>query len=167
MVQGGKRGTHTTRLCRDAKPVSSWSWWEVHQPPDHLAPARGAAGAAVPCGGRGCLRQRGGEGPAKGPGAASSLFPAVSTRSWGAVLPPPRHPISEGSGQAGASLRRSACSGGRRHTCFLPRASPARQLSFFLFPKDKNAPFVLGCSVKESILKRYGLLIYSGAVNSS
>lgn len=32
---------------------------------------------AQPCGGRGCLCQRGGEGPAKGPGAASLPFPVV------------------------------------------------------------------------------------------
>lgn len=69
-------------LCDGAKLVSSWSWWEVQQPADHLAPARGAAGAAVR--GPGLLA---GPGAAEGSGAAS-----VRTRSRGAVLPV--HPIT-------------------------------------------------------------------------
>lgn len=63
------------RLCGDAKPVSSWILWEVYQPPDHLAPARGAAGAAVR--GPGLPAPAQGEGPAEAPAAASSPFPAV------------------------------------------------------------------------------------------
>lgn len=47
MERGPRCGRGRGRLCGGAKPVSSWNWWEVQQPPDHLAPARGAVGAAM------------------------------------------------------------------------------------------------------------------------